>query len=203
VKRAVVSLAILLAAAAPQSVAAQIEITPALGMYWPVGDLFTGDLDNGGETRQQVAAGMIGFRLAAWPTRRIGLEGGLSFSPSQVAVSRASGTRDITGSVVLANARAVVALSPRSAIWGFHAAAGVGVVHRSGSAWETTLGGTSPALTLAFGARSRMRRTNVTMRLELEDYILFDQFDQGLSYTTGARVHHEVMWVVGVNVPIF
>lgn len=202
-KRAVVSLSVLLVATIPHRAAAQIEITPAIGMYVPVGNLFKGDLQNGAETRQQVASGLIGFRVAAWTNRRLGLEGGFAFSPSQVAVTRSSGTHDVTGGVVLANARAVYALSPYEALWGFRVAAGVGVVHRSGSAWETTLGGTAPALALAFSARSRMRKTNVTMRLELEDYILFNAFDQELPYTTGAKIHHDMTWSIGVNVPIF
>jgi hypothetical protein len=203
VKRAVVCCVALLAAAAPHRAVAQIELTPAIGMYMPLGDLFKGDPNNGAETRQQVAAGLIGFRIAARSNQRFGVEGGIAFSPSQVAVTRSSGTHDVTGGVVLANARAVLALSPPAAIWGFRVAAGVGVVHRSGSAWQTTLGATAPALSLAFGARSRMRRSNVTMRLELEDYILFNAFDQELPYTTGARIHHDMTWSVGVNVPIF
>lgn len=202
-KRAVVSFAIVLAALAPHPAAAQIELTPAIGMYWPVGDLFKGDLQNGAETRQQVAAGLVGVRLAARSAKRLGFEGSLAFSPSQVAVSRSTGTHDVTGSVMLASARAVYALSPHDALWGFRVAAGMGVVHRSGSAWETTLGATNPALALAFSARSRMRKTNVTMRLEFEDYILFNQFDQELPYTKGAKVHHDATWSVGVNVPIF
>jgi len=191
------------AAAQTDITPARIEITPTIGMYVPVGVLIKGDVANGGETRQQVAAGLIGFRIAAWPTRRLGLEGGVTFSPSQVAVSSSTGTTDVTGSVVLANARAVVALSPRAALWAFHVGAGAGVVRRAGSAWQTTFGGTAPALVLAFGARSRMRRSAVAMRLELEDYILFDQFDQGAPNQTGARVHHDITWSLGVTVPIF
>jgi hypothetical protein len=48
-----------------------------------------------------------------------------------------------------------------------------------------------------------MRRSAVAMRLELEDYILFDQFDQGAPNQTGARVHHDITWSLGVTVPIF
>ena len=204
-RRVVVSCAALLAAATPHRAAAQVEIAPAIGMYMPVGTLFKGDIQNGGESRSQVPAGMVGFRISAWPSRRLSFEGGIAFSPSQVAVSNSSGTHDITGSVVLAHARAVLQLGPpaKAQLWGFHVAAGVGMTHRSGSAWETTLGGTAPALALAFGARTRFRRSPLTMRLELEDYVLFNQFDQGLPDTKGAAMHHDLAWSVGISVPIF
>ncbi len=191
-----------LVAAAPHPARAQVEITPAMGIYWPVGLLVDGDIANGGEERRQVAAGLVGVRMGVWPGRRLGLEGGIAFSPSQVAVTRSTGTEDVTGGVLLMHARAVASLSPPAAPWAFHLGAGVGLVHRSGSAWQTTLGGTAPALALGFGARSRMRRSNLALRLELEDYILFNQFDQGLPNTTGARIHHDFVWSMGLTVPI-
>lgn len=202
---ALVSLVVPLAAAVatPPPVAAQVKVSPAVGLYMPVGNLVQGNLATGGEIRRQLPAGLIGVRIAAWPNHRFGLEGGITFSPSQVAVTDSLRTVDVTSGVMLASARAFVALGPQAARWSIHLGAGVGVVSRGGRAFDNTSGSSAPALALSAGVRTRMRRTAVQMRFELEDYVLSARFNKGLPSETAARMHHDILWSLGVTVPVF
>jgi hypothetical protein len=198
-----VTLAVALASIAPSRVAAQLEISPALGIYMPVGALIEDDVSNGGEVRRQLGAPLIAFRLTAWPRARLRLEGSAAFSPSQVAVSRAGSTADFASGVMLASARAVVAIGSRTATWAFHAGAGLGVVSRGGSVWADTRGTTAPVAVLAAGARTGVRQTSLAIRLELEDYVASAQLDRGLPTETRARIHHDLLWSLGISVPVF
>jgi hypothetical protein len=194
--------AVALAAAAgvcPTPVHAQVELVPGLGYYWPVGGWREPDDGSGfPPLRRQLSAALFSARLVNWVSGRFGLEVTLAHSPSQVAVSRSTGTTDFSGAVFLTSARALLKLGTLNdgpehnrASWGFMLSAGGGLVHRAGLAWENTSGVTAPVL--VFG-------TDVTVdafRLTLEDYISWAQFNGGSPTATRPRVHHDLVVSLG------
>lgn len=188
------------AVAWPSATHAQVEFVPTLGYYWPLGG-WTQQLDDGSGSpplRRQLSAGLLGTRLSVRLSDRIALEGTLGATPSQVALSNANGTIDYHGRVVLASARAVFKAAtlidgPRHdrVRWDLLLSAGVGLVHRAGTAWENTSGVTAPALVLATGVGAG------AFRVTIEDYVSWAQFDGGLTSQTRGRLHHDVIGSLG------
>jgi hypothetical protein len=184
----------------PSPAHAQVEFVPAVGYYVPVGG-WTQQLDDGSGTpplRRQLSAGLLGTRLSVWLTDRVALEGTFGATPSQVAEHTANGTRDLTGGVYLASVRAV--LKPVTLMdgprhdqvkWDLLLSAGVGLVHRAGTAWENTSGVTAPTIVLAAGVAAG------AFRFTIEDNISWAQFDGGRPSQTRARMHHDVIGSLG------
>lgn len=191
------------AVALPSPVRAQVDLVPALGFYWPVGG-WTQEEDGGTgfpPLRRQLSAALVGARLSFPVSPRLALEGTLSMTPSQVAVSTVNGTTDYDGGVFLASARAlfnVVTLTDRHTYddtrWDVILGAGVGVVHRAGTAWENTSGVTAPALALEAGVRVG------TFRITFEDFVSWAQFNGGRPSQTRARMHHDLIASLGFAV---
>jgi hypothetical protein len=192
-----VAVALLLAVSPRQSVA-QLEVTPALGMYFPIGALISGNHANGGEVRRHIPAGSIGLRMAVWPAHRFGIEGSVVFSPSQVAWEENGRVVDVNSGVFFAGVRGVFSLSPNTAVNTVRFGAGVGLVSRGGSAWTNTTGRTMPALNLAATARFKLGRGPLALLFQLEDYVGTAKLDSGSSLGTQARIHHDILWTLGL-----
>lgn len=187
----------------------RIEIAPAYGMYFPIGE-WTQENDGGtgfAPIRRQLPAHMLSARLTAWPTNRLGLEGTISFSPSQVAMSVDGNTRDIHGGVFVASARALFKVASldhgetpqRRETWDLLVGAGGGLVHRGGSAWDNTSGVTRPALVFVAGMLMPLA-PSLTWRVSLEDFVTWTQFDAGRVTQTHARVHHDLVGSLSVAI---
>lgn len=192
----------------PSAAAAQVDLAPTLGTYLPLGG-WTQVSDGGtgfAPKRRQLAAHLMGARLTAWASSRLGLEGSVAFSPSQVAVSTDGNTTDISGGVVLASARALFKVAtlvdghPEDQThWDIIVGAGAGMVHRSGSAWENTSGVTAPALVFTGAVRTRLAGP-LSWRVSLEDFVSWAQFDKGLASQTRGKVHHDLVGSLAVVV---
>jgi hypothetical protein len=187
----------------PAVARAQVDIVPALGYYNAVGG-FTQQEDDGTgfpPLRRQLGALLLGTRVSFPLSSRLAVQATAGVTPSQVAVSTASGTVDINSGVFLASARAlftVVTLTDgpahRQVHWDFLLGGGVGVVHRAGTAWEQLSGTTDAALVLeaGFGVGA--------FRLSIEDYISWAQFDGGEPTQTRAKMHHDLIGSLGWSI---
>jgi len=190
-----VALAATAAVVWPSRAHAQVQVVPALGYYLPVGG-WTQQQDD--VLRRQLSALVLGTRLVVWMSKRFALEGTLAITPSQVAVSTANGTTDFNGGVYFASARGALkvgTLTDASTYdvvrWDLMLSAGLGFVHRGGTAWQNTIGVTAPVLVLAseLGVGE--------FRITLEDYVSWAQFDGGRPSQTRPRVHHDMVFSVG------
>ena len=183
--------------------AQMVEFTPHTGMYTPVGLLVEGvaETDNSFFRRKQLGSLMIGTRMALRANHTFGLEGSLAYTPSLVAITDRDQTVDVGGAVTLASLRPVLRVHGRVAqgMWSFHLAPGVGLVHRSGSAWNGTGGTTDRAFVLAAGWR--LGRSNSAFRFDIEDYITRAAF-RDASVLSAPRLHHDVIWSFGLSIPM-
>lgn len=183
----------------PAPLAAQLEIGPTLGVFWPIGG-WSHDDASGNVERRQLAATLLGARVALWTSRRLGLEATVGYAPSQVAVSTVDRTQDITSGVVLGSLRALAHLFTLNDVrpgayrtsWAFYGGAGVGFVARGGSAWENHTGTTYPTAVLNFETRTHLVGP-VNLRVMLEDYVAAPTFNEGQPGETRSRVHHDLI----------
>ena len=179
---------------------AQVEVIPALGYYNAVGGWTQQEDDGSGypPLRRQLGTALVAARLSVPIASRVSLQATFAVTPSQVALSTASGTVDINAGVFLARAGALFKVltlmdgpEHRREQWDMLLGAGVGVVHRAGTAWQDTRGVTAPTIVLEGGFAVG------TFRLMLEDYISWAQFDGGLPSQTRARIHHDLVGTLG------
>jgi hypothetical protein len=182
-----------------------VELSPAVGVFWPLGSRGWVEEFNEDEVeRRQLTATFLGARVAFWPGARLGVEGLVGFSPSQVAQTDLSGTQDITAGVVLANLRLLTRLASLSdgnegsglTQWDIYAGLGGGVVARQGSAWANTTGTTHPAAVLSLEIRTHLVGT-VMLRAALEDYVAWATFNKGRPGETRAHVQHDLVVTLG------
>jgi hypothetical protein len=188
----------------PRTATAQFELAPTIGMYLPLGG-WTQITDGGtgfAMQRRHLSAHIWGARLSSWPGERVGIEGYVGFTPSQVAVSTADGTTDVRAGVVITSARLMYKLATLQdghqkhedarLTWDVLLGVGGGILHRYGNAWENTSGVTAPALVLMAGLRTKLSGS-MTWRVSLEDYVSWAQFDRGLPSQTRGRTHHDLL----------
>jgi hypothetical protein len=152
---------------------------------------------------------MLGTRVAYWPRPRLGIEGALSFTPSQVAVSDPGRIRDVTARVILSSVRALYRLAsirdgqPGAgfAHWHINAGAGVGVMARSGTAWANVNGTTHPGTLFSLEARNPVAGS-FTVRVAVEDFVSWATFDKGLQSETRWRIQNDVMFTFAAQVQL-
>jgi hypothetical protein len=182
-----------------------VEIAPTIGLYWPVGAWeYETATSAGGKLRlRQVGAVFFGTRVAVWVSKRLGFEGSVGFSPSQVALTDVASTVDHGGGVIIGTAQAMVQLASltygdpgRRMTWAFEVGAGGAVIARRGDVWQGIRGATAPAAVLSFGARTVLGE-GATVYFRLEDHVSWGRFDEGLPTQTRARAHQDVVGSVG------
>lgn len=191
----------------PRSANAQkVEFTPVLGMYTPMGLLVEGrdPVDNSLFRRRQLGALSTGARIGLRTSNMFGIESSFMISPSQVAITDRTRTTDIAGPVALASIRGVFKVNGElgQGAWSFHLAPGLGVVHRYGSAWQSSSSQTDRAYVLAAGWRLGRLHSDRAFRFDVEDYVTRFSFNNSDTQPTSARLHHDVMWSFGLAIPV-
>ncbi len=189
----------------PKAATAQtFEITPSFGMHMPVGLLAEGTdpADNSLLRRRQLGALAIGSRIAL-RAARFTIESSGTFSPGLVAITDRDATRDLTSFVFMGNVKALYRIAGKTerGHWSFHAGPGVGMLHRSGDGWDGTSGTTDVAFVMA--ARGRLGRlsSDKAFIFNVEDYVTRAAF-RGSIGDLGPRMHHDVIYSVGMSIPI-
>ncbi len=203
-------LAIATALFVPGSVLAQqVDAALKLGFYAPFGNVVEQGSKADPNThyvQRLQATTAIGANVVVWTSGRLGIEGSIGYTPSNVAVEDSVSTRDERSSLVLAAVRVIYAFTPMyfgarpghrewDIPWSFYVGAGVGLANRSGEVWTSMYasGFTSPALTLDVGVRTALG-ARVIFRMDLEDYVSRAQFDKGLPTETVAQLHNDAMF---------
>src|SRR5688572_22981869 len=174
---------VVLLASAASSAVAQITFTinPNVGLYVPHGALLFEAPSNLSDLESKKAVGGPVFttRLAAWLTPNLGFEGSIGYSPALIAVTNHDGqVEDIRQSLLLSSIRSVYRFpGDRITRLGFQVGTGLGVVNRSGPAWENTPTGPAIAFVFAAGVRAQLSpKKPIAFRMELEDYVSWAQF---------------------------
>ena len=193
------------AVAVPADVSAQVEVVPTIGYYWPVGGWGPEEDDGTGfPLRRQLSAAILGARLSFRVAPRVSIEGTFGASPSQVAVSRVTGTTDYDGGVYLGSVRAVWKLgtlvdgpSFNQTHWDVLLGGGLGIVHRISGGWEDLSGLTTPALSLVASVRLG------TFHFTFEDFISWAQYGSDTDPNqTEMRMHNDLVGAVGFTIPL-
>jgi len=209
-RRLSVVLGMVALAAAPSRAAAQGEMGVYVGTFWPLGGGWRYDVGSGGQVeRRHIASHMLGARVAYWPKARMAVEGTLSFTPSQVAVSDPARIRDVRARVVLSSVRGLYRLAsirdgqPGAgfAHWDINAGFGIGLMSRSGSAWSNVSGTTHPGTIFGIEARNPVAGS-FTVRVAVEDFVSWATFDKGLQSQTRWRVQNDIMFTFAAQVQL-
>ncbi len=191
---------LLLAAVAmvPSQLAAQLvpEVTPYAGAYHALSP--TIELADGTSATQQTAL-LLGARLTMAPLGIVGLEGSVAWSPSNVeATAPATGG---SASLFLVSARAIFNLIPLGPAGGLYAAAGGGVVARSGDFYQGLTGTTSFGGNVALGVRLGLGGV-VKLRLEVEDFIYSVSLESAGGAATDSKLQNDLAGTVALSLPI-
>lgn len=188
---------------------AQVQFSPSFGVYIPHGVPLLEERGVGGSEglrKQAVGAPVFTTRAGMALSSLLGLEATLSYSPGLIAVHSSTGrVDDISAGLVLASARTIFRLTPESATkFSIHAASGVGVVTRIGNAWSDTPASPAFALVLGAGAKAPLtnKGTGPSFRVDLEDYLSWAQFELEDGTQTKARPYHDLVWSIGLSIPI-
>lgn len=189
-----------------QVAAAQVEITPRVGAYLPLGKLLAEtDIASGAPLeRRQVGTLLVGLGVGVGLTERIGLQATAAFAPSQVAVTGARTTEDIGAGIVLASLRGIYHLSPRASLLGLHVGTGIGLIERLGGPWREVAGTTDFGLASAIGGRGGLvAGSGIRFMFELEHYMTWVGF-RGVEQVpeTGGRLHHDVLFTLGMVITV-
>jgi hypothetical protein len=207
IRCAVVGAALVFCSAAHST--AQIQFSPSFGVYIPHGAPLIEQRAASGEEslrKQAVGAPVFTGRASTSLSSLLAFEAALSYSPGLIAVHSTGGrVDDVSAGLVMASARTIFRLTPESATrFSIHALSGIGVVTRIGSAWSDTP--TNPAFALVLGAGAKAPLTNkgngLAFRVDLEDYLSWAQFDLGDGTRTKARPYHDLVWSIGLSIPV-
>jgi hypothetical protein len=158
---------------------AQVELTPYVGIVVPTGTLYEVEryftivpTDDPIESWQHRPNVNVGTRLTWWLSSRFGLEGALSFSPSDIGAG--SGDEQPSripreATLLTATGRALVQLGLNDGTR-LHLAAGLGVLSHGGPAFATAEG--TSGLTGVLGAGLDVKLApHISIRFDLEDYL--------------------------------
>ena len=205
-KKFLLAVLVFAGAAFPQkSYGQEIEVTPSIGMYIPVGLLVEGHdvTDNSAVRRRQLGALLIGASIGLNTTRTLGIELSGTYSPTMVAITDRDSTLDISAGVLMASLRGVARVSGKFSRgrWGFYVAPGIGVVRRHGVAWSESAGTTDRAVVLAGGARLGKLNSSRAFRFDVTNYITRASFEHSTERSP-PRIHHDVVWSFGVALPV-
>lgn len=196
---------LILLAGGAQRAAAQIEITPRVGAYLPLGTLLAEtDSSSGAELeRRQVGTILVGVGLGAGLSKRVGLQATVAFAPSQVAVTGARTTEDIGAGIVLASLRGIYYMSPPTSRLGLYVGTGIGLIERLGGPWRGVAGTTDVGLASSIGGRGGVIGSGIRFAFELEHYMTWVGFNgvEPVRETNG-RLHHDVLFSLGLVITV-
>lgn len=160
-------------AATPAAAQGGVELTPWVGVYVPTSNSFSTLSDD--FTRN--VSGIGGARLTFWGTGHFGFEATGGYSPAKVAGEDLS---QVNTNVLVANARALLALTPVTSSVGIFVGAGGALLTRGKNTFDDDRSSTDFGGTLGLGFRFGGGDNNrVGFRLDLEDYLYNGDFGGG------------------------
>lgn len=169
--------AALIAAAMPNTAAAQVELGTYVGLFVPASDVasyvfviptFASPINpHSGATedtaivhlRQEMSA-TVGARLTVWLSERVGVEAAASYTPSQLQAKESE--------LIGATARVLLRFGLPAQTSALHVLGGLGFLRRGGDGYERLQGTTELRLVIGSGLRVQVSR-KLTVRVDIED----------------------------------
>jgi len=187
---------------ASRTLAAQLSLSPTIGVYVPTTALV--QAASGSEFKQEVSI-TVGGRLGLHLGQRAGLEATAVYAPSSLKLSTTGSSSTTDANILTGSGRVFLELVPRTSPVSLQLNGGVGVVHRSGTAYQgdpqaTDVGG-------VVGATVRFRLGRL-LRLELhaEDLLYKAQYAPNpTNPTTFDDVNKQLNDIhlgVGIGIPL-
>ena len=201
-----IAIAVLTAVAAPGMARAQVRqelrFSTGLGVVIPLGGPM---IDEPGLRKTQIITALAINRLVFWVNPRFGFEGALQLGKGMVAIRDSSAARvvsDIQADLWLANMRALYRVTPDvDRKLSMYVGSGLGVVGRGGRAYADTPASTDASILFVAGGTAVLGKgkRGPAFRFELEDNVMRSQFNVGLANQTQPRIHHAIIWSLGVS----
>ena len=172
-----------------------VEVAPVVGVYTAL--MNTIEVSDG-TTAQQATAWVAGGRVSLNSLRKVGFEGTVMYSPSDVEAS--AGGAGAPASLGLVNVRAVFFLAPPVARMRFYLAGGGAIIFRNGEFYDPFSGTTDVGANVAAGLRFHLGR--VIGRVEVESYFYSVNLKSAGGLETGSQFQADLIGSVSVAIPL-
>jgi hypothetical protein len=172
-----------------------VELAPVVGVYTAL--MNTIEVSDG-TTAQQGTAWAVGGRVSLNSLRKVGFEGTVMYSPSDVETS--AGASGGSASLGFVNVRAVYFLAPPVARVRFYLAGGGAIIFRSGEFYNAFSGTTDVGGNVAAGLRFHLGR--VIGRVEVESYLYSVNLKSAGGFETGSQFQADLIGSVSVAIPL-
>jgi hypothetical protein len=174
------------------------DFVPYAGLYLPTQKV----VNSASYSLSQKTNVILGFRVTAWLSNRMGIEATFGYSPSGVREEIATATADTSAFVITASAKAVVLESPPGAPTSFHFGVGVCLVNYGGAAYSDAHGTSRLGGTMGEGVALKMD-SSLALRLDAELYLFKAQFNDGSGTpTTHSQFQNDFVLSVGLAVSL-
>jgi hypothetical protein len=187
----------------PLTASAQaVRVSPALGIYLPIGGAL---IVEPGFEKHQIQTGLLFGRVAVETRQLLSLEAEFGYGKGMVAIRDTARPRvvsDIRASLWTADVRGLLRLTDESTkLIVPYLGVGGGLVGRSGEAYADTPAKTRGAAVLLAGgtATTGRRGRGPRIRFEIADYLTWSQFNEGLPTQTRGRMVHDIIWSFGLS----
>jgi hypothetical protein len=186
--------------------AAQLQITPSIGMYIPHGAPVLEEPASSqglGLRKVPVGGALFATRLQKTMAPHVTVEASLIYSPNLIAVRSQQGTvSDVRAALVMGSLKSVFELmSGDEGTFSLHVGSGVGYVHRTGKAWADTPVTPAFALVGSGGVRAKLDpRSPLVLSFEAEDYISWTHFR--ITGPLPAHLYNDVIVSLGLAIPV-
>jgi len=195
-----VGMAVGLGLAAIQPATAQrVSISPTLGVYIPTTDLY--NAASGGQFRQEVALS-VGARLGFWFSDRVGIQATGNWVPSSLQYTLTSTGATQTGNADLwfgSGRLTVFLIKPSSPIF-LAIGGGVGVVGRSGAAYDSLGVGSTSDVSGVASVGAGVHLGPLQLYATADDYI-YTATLTGTSVTS-SKQQNDIQLAIGLGIPL-
>ena len=187
-----------LAAAQPLG-AQRVNLTPSVGVYIPTTELVKAV--SGDEFKQEISL-TVGAQLEIWFSDRIGIQGTGSYAPSQLSFSASGASTQEGANIFTGSGRLSLYLIPTSSPISLLLSGGVGVVNRSGAAFQTVENKTDIGGAVGASLGFRLGRI-LQLRLGADTYIYNSNVLAAAAGPGAARAtQRDVQLSFGAGIPL-
>jgi hypothetical protein len=181
--------------AVPSLVAAQISLSPNIGVYIPTAELARAAA--GEEFKQEISL-LVGGRLGIGLSQRLGLTVTADYSPSELRFNAGGSEARTPGNILTGSGRLSFNVLPPASPLLFMLHGGASVVRRGGEAFEdqldrTDIGGVA-------GATVGIQLGMLSFYVNADDYIYKASYAGGA--TTEKVTQHDIHLSFGLGVPL-
>jgi hypothetical protein len=187
---------------APRSMAAQLSISPTIGVYVPTTELVKAA--SGQEYKQEISI-TVGGRVGLNFGQRLGLEGTAVYAPSSLKFSATGSSSTTDANILTGSGRVFIEVIPRSSPISLQLNGGVGWVHRSGAAYQGDPQATDMGGVVGATLRFRLGRL-LQLQLHADDFIYKAQYAPDTAnpgqFTLANKQLNDIHLGVGIGIPL-